>query len=55
MSHDDEKPSATMAEQAADLTANLEAKYALLNPHYVLSSNSKPESRTLLRESPRPN
>ncbi|KAJ4213957.1 hypothetical protein NW759_010486 [Fusarium solani] len=26
MSHDDEKPSATMAEQAADLTANLEAK-----------------------------
>ncbi|KAJ4190935.1 hypothetical protein NW767_006165 [Fusarium falciforme] len=26
MSHDDEKPSATMAEQAADLTTNLEAK-----------------------------
>lgn len=55
MSHDDEKPSATMAEQAADLTTNLEAKYALLNPHHLFSPNSKPESRTPSRESPRPN
>lgn len=35
MSHDDEKPSATMAEQAADLTTNLEAKYVLLNSHHI--------------------